>query len=279
MTLTPLPHDVPGPVFDVFTRIEEQAHVNGDSDKRYSKSSSGRGRRIGSNLYAGVIEMSVGYPNIEHHPVSAFIQHHNTRIVQANRRNALILDNGGYYSMTTKGNIDMYLPKPLRLFGTVENRRHAAEGRWHVALDSGPFPRIVVFAPGMTLHLDHNGRWQSDTPETEANQAVRIEQAALSWARTYHHHELGDCAECGGRIHPQHFVIDHAENRYHWRNIGPRYDRALVRQALLAQNIIAPPDLLSEGIVRRALREFVKVHDLPVSKVLAGKPSEPTPCA
>jgi hypothetical protein len=278
MTLTPLPRDVPGDVFDIFTRIEALAHVGGNPAKGYSREAHGRGRTIGSNQYAGALVLSDSQTGPAH-PVLVWVQHHNTRIVQANRAGVLTIDNGGWYSMTTRGNIEAFLPKPLRLFGSVENRRSKHEPRWYVALDSGPFPRIVEFAGGMELHQDHNGRWQSTTPETDANQAIRIRQAAESWARTYHHHELGDCGQCGGRIHPQHFVIDHAEMRYYWKQTGPRYDRALVRQALLAQNIIAPPDMLAERIVRRALREFVKVHDLPVSVVLAGKPSDPTPCA
>jgi hypothetical protein len=113
----------------------------------------------------------------------------------------------------------------------------------------------------------------------EANQQIRITRSAERWARAFEHYQLGDCARCKGKVHPRHFVLDHAERWYMAGANVPRYDRALVREALLAQNIIAPPDLLAENVVRRALLAFIKVHPLPASDVLQGTPSEPTPCA
>lgn len=100
-------------------------------------------------LLGGKSEKKVGHNTIIHknYDGDIAIKYHNTDIVTINRLDNIKLNNGNWYTSTTKGRLNQLVPPNVSIY--------AKKGEWRVKAANGEFPYkngMIITADGNVLH-------------------------------------------------------------------------------------------------------------------------------
>lgn len=100
-------------------------------------------------LLGGRSEKKVGHNTIIHknYDGDIAIRYHNTDIVTINRLDNIKLNNGNWYTSTTKGRLNQLVPSNVSIY--------SKKGEWRVKAANGEFPYrngMIITADGNVLH-------------------------------------------------------------------------------------------------------------------------------
>lgn len=179
-----------------------------------SRGAASKSKRVANNTYA---ERYVGDGTLEE-PEAVGIRLHNTVVVKYTRTGELILDTGGWRTVTTKDRINSYTPNWVRVF--------SEKGEWRVS--TRPYSEelpSVPYADGITLEINSlagtawtpvPGTYPSESQERLAAAArtklkvdiaelvKKGERALLNWRQTLNEqgslNTAGDCLYCQGSV-------------------------------------------------------------------------------
>lgn len=101
------------------------------------------------DLLGGKSEKKVGHNTIIHknYDGDIAIKYHNTDIVTINRLDNIKLNNGNWYTSTTKGRLNQLIPPNVSIY--------AKKGEWRVKAANGEFPYkngMIITSDGNVLH-------------------------------------------------------------------------------------------------------------------------------
>lgn len=82
------------------------------------------------------------------------IRYHDTVVIAFMIDGTIVLDSGGWRTVTTKKKMNVFMPNPLSVW--------QEKGKWYVALDDWrkPNPPVVAFEDGMHLRMGRDDKWE-----------------------------------------------------------------------------------------------------------------------